>query len=109
MNTTDMLKKEFRYYLDNQNELVKRYNGRVLVVVGENVVGDYDSDDEVYFASEKKYRPGTFLIQRCTPGDEAYTERFHSRVRFYDTDFVETIKSQEALPGVTIKASDIWE
>ena len=41
-----MLEKEFQYYLDNQDELVKKYNGRVVVIVGENVVGDYASYEE---------------------------------------------------------------
>ena len=27
-----MLKKEFQYYLDNQDELVKKYNHRFLVI-----------------------------------------------------------------------------
>ena len=68
-----MLEKEFKYYLDNQSELVEKYNGRVLVIVNEKVVGDYNSEVEAYFESLKNYNLGTFLIQRCTPGDEAYT------------------------------------
>jgi hypothetical protein len=77
-----MLEKEFRYYLSNQNELVKKYNGRVLVIVGEKVIGDYQNEEEAFFLSEKNYQSGTFLIQKCTPGDEAYTQTFHSRVAF---------------------------
>ena len=40
-----MLDTEFRYFLDHQGELVKRYNNRVLVIIGEKVVADYDDFD----------------------------------------------------------------
>ena len=73
-----MLEKEFRYYLDNQSELVKMYNGRVLVIIGEDIVGDYKNTEEAYLNSKEKYELGTFLIQRCTPGDEAYTQHFYT-------------------------------
>jgi hypothetical protein len=77
-----MLEQEFKYYIEHQNELVKKYNGKVLVIVGEEVVGAYDTDDEAYFTSIKKYTPGTFLVQLCTPGAESYTQTFHSRAIF---------------------------
>jgi hypothetical protein len=77
-----MLEKEFHYYLDNQEELVKKYDGRFLVIVGEEIVGDYDTYDAAFFQSLKKYEAGTFLIQECTKGDEAYTQTFHSQVIF---------------------------
>lgn len=77
-----MLEKEFNYYLDHQDELVKQYNEKFIVIVGENVVGSYDSDEEALFESKKQYELGTFLIQECTPGEDAYTQRFHSRAVF---------------------------
>jgi hypothetical protein len=78
-----MLDKEFKYYLDNQNELLKKYNNRFIVIVGKEVVGDYDSFEQALFQSiEKKYELGTFLIQECTEGEDAYTQTFHSRVIF---------------------------
>ena len=77
-----MLEKEFRYYLANQDELVKKYNGRYLVIVNEEVVGDYGSHLEAVLEAQKKYEMGTFLTQLCTPGDKAYTRRFSSNVVF---------------------------
>jgi hypothetical protein len=77
------LEKEFDWYLANQDKLVKKYNGRHLVIIGEEVVGDYESHSEAYFRSEEKYELGTFLIQECTEGVEAYTVKFRSaNVRF---------------------------
>ena len=77
-----MLDKEFRYYLDNQSELVRKYNDRFIVIIGNKVVGDFDDFEQALFLSAKKYKPGTFLIQECTEGEEAYTETFHSGVIF---------------------------
>jgi len=78
-----MLDTEFKYYIDNQDEIVKSYNGKVVVIKDNKVVGAYDSDEDAYFESIKKYKQGTYLIQLCTPGDGAYTIRnFHPDIRF---------------------------
>ena len=68
-----MLDAEFKYYLDNQNEIVKLYNGKVVVIKDNKVVDAYDNKKQAYFESIKKYKLGTFLIMRCSPGNEAYT------------------------------------
>ena len=78
-----MLNVEFRYYLDNQDKLLKMYNNRFLVIVGQEVVGDYDDFEQALFQSAEKYEPGTFLVQECTEGEDAYTQTFHSRAIFY--------------------------
>jgi len=75
-----MLKKEFQYYIDNQKDLVKSYNGKVIVIVGEEVVGSYKTQKDAYIASIKKYKPGTFLIIKCTPGTDDYTISQRSRI-----------------------------
>ena len=77
-----MLKAEFKYFIDHQNELVKKYNNRFLVIVGEEVVGDYDDFEQALFQSVKIYEPGTFLVQECTEGEDAYTQTFHTRAIF---------------------------
>lgn len=77
-----MLNKEFDYYLSNQADLVKKYNGRFIVIKDEKVLGDYSSEAEAYFETSKNHTPGTFLIQLCQPGEEAYTQSYHSRVVF---------------------------
>jgi hypothetical protein len=77
-----MLEKEFKYYLDHQDELVKKYNGKYIVIKGEQVLGAYDSEADAYFESTKDHEAGTFLIQLCQPGEDAYTETYHSRVVF---------------------------
>lgn len=77
-----MLDLEFKYFREHQDELVKRYNGRYIVIVGEEVVGDYKDQAEAYVHTAKTRKPGTFLIQHCIPGPGAYKQTFHSRVAF---------------------------
>ncbi len=77
-----MLEKEFKYYLDQQAQLVEKFNGKYLVIKGEEVIGVYDAEDIAFFETEKKHEPGTFLIQFCESGDSSYTQVYHSRVSF---------------------------
>ncbi len=77
-----MLEKEFEYYLDHQDELVKKYSGKYLVIIGEEVVNSFDTMEDAYEWSSGKYELGTFLIQYCAPGKDNYTQTFHTRVRF---------------------------
>lgn len=77
-----MLDKEFKYYQDNQKELVEKYNGKFLVIKDEKIEGVFDSQVEAYTESKKRFEVGTFLIQQCLPGASSYTHSFHSRVAF---------------------------
>jgi hypothetical protein len=77
-----MLDKEFKFYIENQADLVEKYNGKYLVIKGNKVIGVHDSDEDAYFKTIDEHKPGTFLIQFCSPGDSSYTQTYHSRVIF---------------------------
>jgi hypothetical protein len=77
-----MLDKEFKYYIEHQKELVKKYNNKFIVIKGSTILGVYDSDSEAYNETLKNHELGTFLIQHCLPGKESHTITFHSRVVF---------------------------
>jgi len=81
-NHIHMLDKEFQYYLDHQDELVKEYNGKFIVIKGESVIGSYDTEIQAYTETIKEHELGTFLIQFCSPGKGDYSQSFHSRVVF---------------------------
>ena len=76
-----MLEKEYKYYLDNQKDLLKKYEGKFVVIKGNEIVGDYSSEKEAYEESIKKYELGTFLIQQCLSDKEKPIQSFHSRVQ----------------------------
>lgn len=72
------LEKEFKYYLDNQDKLVKKYKGKVIVIKNKKVIGVYDSEAEAVQETSKNEPLGTFLVQKCTPGEADYTVTLHS-------------------------------
>jgi hypothetical protein len=74
------LRDEFQYYLEHQDELVRRFNGKVIVLKDHQVIGSFDSEGEAVREVSKQHELGTFLVQRCEPGTEAYTRTFHSHV-----------------------------
>ena len=74
------LAKEFDYYLANQDSLVARYDGKVIAIKDCIVLGAYDSHIEAVRESQKTHELGTFLVQAVSPGPDAYTQTFHSRI-----------------------------
>ena len=41
-----MLEKEFEYYVEHQDELVRKYNGKILVIKNKKVIGVFDNEIE---------------------------------------------------------------
>lgn len=76
------LEPDFKYYLAHQADFVKKYNGKFVVIKNRTVIGVYDDQATAVSETEKTEELGTFLIQKVEPGDEAYTQTFHSRVAF---------------------------
>ena len=76
------LEQELNYYIQHQDELVKKYEGKYLIIKDKQVVGVYDEEIDAYNDAKSKYEVGTFLIQPCMPGSESYTQTFHSRAVF---------------------------
>ena len=76
------LQREFEYYLANQDALVKKHNGKVVVIKGQKVIGVYDDPATAVSETQAEHELGTFLVQKVAPGNEAHTQTFHSRVAF---------------------------
>lgn len=74
------LKRELDYFKVNQNELVNKYKNKFLVIKNRKIIGVFDTEIEAYTKTQKQFKLGTFLIQQCLPGEEGYTQTFHSRV-----------------------------
>lgn len=75
-----MLEREYNYYLDNKEKLLKRYQNRVVVIKNEKILGDYDSKEKALKETAKKHELGTFLIQEISEEEINNVQRFHSRV-----------------------------
>ena len=76
------LKREFQYYLDHQAELVKRYGGMFVAIKNQAIIGAYDSELKAVQETAKTHPLGTFIVQKCEPGEESHSHVFHSRVAF---------------------------
>ena len=76
------LEKEFDYYVKNQAELAKKYNGKYIVIKNQKVIGVFESEIEAVEKTSADHELGTFLVQKCEPGKESYTQTYHSRVVF---------------------------
>ena len=76
------LKREFEYFLANQAELVKKYNGRFVVIKNQAVIGVFDDQATAVTETSKSHELGTFLVQKVEPGSDVYSQTFHSRVAF---------------------------
>ena len=74
------LEKEFYYYLKHQDELVKEYNGKFIVIKDGKVLGAFASALEAVEKTIEQHELGTFLVQQCEEGNASYTQTYHSRV-----------------------------
>lgn len=68
-----MFEAELDFFKSNQDSLVEKYKGKVLVLRNKEVVGVYSTTLEAYSEAKKSFALGTFMIQPCAPGPEAYT------------------------------------
>ena len=77
---TDTLRKEFQFYRDSQDEMVQKYDGKVVAIKNGKVLGAYDSASEALSQTQKTHELGSFLIQKVSAGSKDYTLTIRSRV-----------------------------
>ena len=75
----DELDKQFKFYLENQDAFVEQFDGKVIVLKDEKVLGSYENELDAVNEARRSHELGTFLVQRVSAGDEAYTVTFLSR------------------------------
>ena len=61
---------EFQFYKQNKSDLLAKYENKYVVIVGESVVGSYDSYQDAVTITAKTHKPGTFFVQLVTAEDE---------------------------------------
>ena len=80
--SSEDLKKNLHFYIENQKSLVEKYNGKTLLIHACAVVGTFGSASEALHEGMEKFIPGTFTIMRCEEGDAAYTVNARTVHRF---------------------------
>ena len=59
----ELLDKQHRFYLKNEQELVERYKGQFIVIHNEEVVDSFGTERDAYIFSVKHFPIGSFLIR----------------------------------------------
>jgi hypothetical protein len=77
-----MLKEELDFFIANQDELTEKYFGKILVIKDRSIIGVYNTPLDAYIETQKVYPIGTFLIQPCQKGPEAYTITLSPQMTF---------------------------
>lgn len=73
-----MFQEELAFFIAHQDDLVKKYRGQVLVIKGQQLIGVYKTPLEAYLQAQMQFPLGTFMLQRCEPGSDAYTVTLNS-------------------------------
>jgi len=78
-----MIERLFNWYRSNQDELVKQYNGKYIVITEDGVKGAFDTDTDGYDYAVKAFGRGNFMLQKCSEGEKDYSLHFYTyRVAF---------------------------
>ena len=63
---------DLEFFKENQEELVRKYDGNQLVIHERDVVAAFDTVSEAFDYGCKIFGSGNFSIQRCVSGEGAY-------------------------------------
>ncbi|MEK7255847.1 MAG: hypothetical protein AAB316_13945 [Bacteroidota bacterium] len=74
-NTEDLQQKfpnykEFLWYKAQESKLLKKYNGKFLVIRDQKIAGVYPSRAEAVDFAYGNFKPGTFIIHHCIPAHQ---------------------------------------
>lgn len=78
MGVPDPLKKNLDWYIANQKELSTKYNGKILLIVDQELIEAFASMEEAFTTAQKSYALGTFTLQPCSPDSDSYTLTLYS-------------------------------
>lgn len=60
----ELLNKQYKFFKDNMEMLMEKYEGRFVVIHDEEVVGSFESDRDAYVYCVKHFKVGTFFTQQ---------------------------------------------
>jgi hypothetical protein len=78
MGPSDSLKKDLDWYIGNQKDLAAKYDGKVLLIFNQALIGVFDSFEDAYTEGAKRFEIGTFSLQPCSPDSDSYSLTIHT-------------------------------
>lgn len=80
---TNTQHQDFQYFISNHDEICSLYPNKFVVIQDKQVVLVEDTFDKaLQGAIAKGLELGTFIVQECSEGEEAYTQNFYTRAIF---------------------------
>lgn len=64
------LEREVKYYEANKKDLVKKHNGKFVLIKGDKLVESFDSEKSAYEAGLKEFGNQAFLIKRVSEKED---------------------------------------
>ncbi len=61
---SEEMRREYEAYLRMKGDLLKKYEGKVVLIKDGRLVGVYDSEEEAFLAALEKFGPVPVLIKR---------------------------------------------
>jgi hypothetical protein len=74
-------KQDYEYFINNIEELYKKYGHSFLVVKGEEIIGAYDTFESAFDETVKSLPLGSFLIQECVEDPQRIVHSFQGNVQ----------------------------
>ena len=65
-------KSDFDFFIENYQELYKKYGHCFLAIKNKNILGAYNSVAEAISKLAPNYEVGSYIIQECTGDESAY-------------------------------------
>ena len=78
----EILERQLNFYLDNKEKFLKEYENKFLLIHNERLVRAFATRGEAYRCGLAQFKPGTFLLIKCTQGDDEYTVNYRTVHRF---------------------------
>lgn len=75
---TSPLTEAFNYYIAHQDELVQKYDGKVVVIKDCTVLGAFDGYGAALDWARERFEPGTCALQKVSEGPKDYTITLHT-------------------------------
>lgn len=78
-----MIIKDFNYFKENRDEIIKEHKGEFVVIKNAEVLGYYKTEENALKDMiEKEHELGSFIIQKCVTAEEDKVMYYTRRVAF---------------------------
>lgn len=73
-----MREDDFKWFIDNYNELYQQYGHSYLAIKNKTVLGSYKTVVDAVNETSESEEPGTFIVQECNGKESGYTNYISS-------------------------------